>query len=308
MYQTNTIRIKNNKPNNTTTHVRNLFFIGILLVCLLLSILPNAFFLDLLHTGTRKTIRLTNNNKFKITSIFPQHVLFTTFKSFNLITENSLTSIENLLNDEHQRIFLYIFVDIQNITMIRDYYHYHHHHTINNKNLPNVNLIPIPRTNEYGYPILKDMILFILNHHHNNNKIDTLTYFNSDLIFSERFVNVADLLMEAVFQGKINSRFLAVGQRINVKACYCQENEKFDGSLSRFNEMLSMGNKFVSNAQDYFIMSPSLFNFQNLPDLVVGRIFYDNYLTARAQMDGERYISTIDVSALNPVIHRIGSK
>lgn len=59
------------------------------------------------------------------------------------------------------------------------------------------------------------------------------------------------------------------------------------------------------DAQDFFIITPGTFNWANVPDFVIGRPAYDNWLVDRAHHIG---ISTVDVTKTVRAVHQTDSK
>ena len=157
--------------------------------------------------------------------------------------------------------------------------------------------------NAYGFPYLKDMYLLA-------KKLvpdaDTYSYSNNDLIFNASFVETADAVVYAARAGIIKSRFLVVGHRWNVNwnekmiiGDYPEEVSGWD-----FNGVLKTGQKFQNDAQDYFITSPDIWDWNTFPLFVIGRVAYDNWIVNHAVTNPD--ISPIDASETCPVIHQTG--
>lgn len=70
-------------------------------------------------------------------------------------------------------------------------------------------------------------------------------------------------------------------------------------------QMQKRGKLFTTNAQDYFIITPGTFDWNNIPDFVIGRPGYDNWLVDYAFHN--ETISLIDATATLPAIHQTGA-
>ena len=124
----------------------------------------------------------------------------------------------------------------------------------------------------------------------------TFTYVNSDCITTQKFVETADAL---VATGK---QFLGVGRRTNVPWRVDMEFGKFD-----FQQAFNRGELFASNAQDYFITSPNAWDWdKEVPEFVVGRIGYDNWLVDYAYHHPATRL--VDTTRTIPMIHQTGKR
>jgi hypothetical protein len=61
------------------------------------------------------------------------------------------------------------------------------------------------------------------------------------------------------------------------------------------------GRLFISNAQDYFLIAGNRFPWHRIPDIVIGRPAYDNFVVAMAIRDG---VSVIDATASILAVHQ----
>lgn len=145
------------------------------------------------------------------------------------------------------------------------------------------------RKNQYGYPYIKDMYLEAMQMF---PFADTYTYYNSDILFNgTEFLRTVDALVEASRSGVLSSRFLAVGYRRNVRWNVSTEWDELVGASVRFQD----------DAQDFFIASNGVWDWSAIPDLVIGRRAYDNWLVQRAvRTEG---VDAVDVSATLTALH-----
>lgn len=132
---------------------------------------------------------------------------------------------------------------------------------------------PIPRANPSGTPFLKDMYIHAESHYTSNY----FAYANGDLIFD---AGVQNTLKAALTQLK-QQKTMVIGRRTNyvLKNVHQNLTESSVTALMKARKMhASQVRLFVSHAIDYFIFRQSSVSWHHLPDLVIGRPAYDNYL------------------------------
>ena len=94
-------------------------------------------------------------------------------------------------------------------------------------------------------------------------------------------------------------RVLVIGQRIN----YNIGNNETILNLESVSRLASEGSLFEGFAQDYLISTRSGYPWHFIPDFVVGRIGYDNWLVATAINLG---LPVIDTTATVTAVHQSG--
>ena len=121
---------------------------------------------------------------------------------------------------------------------------------------------------------------------------------------SYTYVN-ADILMDITgFVATVNTvqnvdEFLMVGRRTNV--AWTEEMTVGDESFD-FDYHFVSGELFQVSAEDYFTVSSGAIDWQNFPDVVVGRIGYDNMLVDH--VFHKKGVSLIDVTRTVRAIHQ----
>ena len=147
-----------------------------------------------------------------------------------------------------------------------------------------------PRVNDHKVPHLKEMFFYV-------EKLypDCLFYgyANGDVLFNDGLVRSLEAVAEVL--GPLR-RTLIVGKRTNVVLdareiylpCDVERLAKTEGRL------------FISDAQDYFFMTPQ-FPWSYIPDVVVGRPGYDNFLVATAIRKG---VSVVDATRSLVALHQ----
>ena len=155
-----------------------------------------------------------------------------------------------------------------------------------------------PRLNQ-GLPIIKDMFEFV------QNNVNTTAYFygyaNSDILFP---VELCEVLMN-ILQMRANwiaeRGLLLVGRRTDV---LLSDLNNFDPPFSS-NDLETKFTHMQEGSDlslDYFITSHDKgFPFKELPDLVVGKPGWDNYLMTRAL---DHKLLTVDCSKVVRALHQ----
>lgn len=126
---------------------------------------------------------------------------------------------------------------------------------------------PIPKVACGKVPVLKSMILDAIRIFKNS---DFYGFANSDIIFNEGLTKT----LESVNKTRIkNGPLLIIGRRTNVNFTDGRTIER----LENVAEVAKSGSLMKGIALDYFLTNRH-FPWHLLPDLVVGRIHYDNWL------------------------------
>lgn len=179
-------------------------------------------------------------------------------------------------------------------------------------------LRPVPRLN-HGIPVFKAMYEDALS------VMDTpyYAYANADILFDNSLVDTLSSLYESNIidenfkwtarEGSVKPNattaqldkrpatggLLLIGRRTNVNITDIHRSP-----LSLKDTAKAYGSLFVTNAQDYFITTKNGLPWSLIPELVIGRVGYDNWLVAET-LDWK--ITTIDMSSVLLAIHQTGS-
>jgi len=139
---------------------------------------------------------------------------------------------------------------------------------------------------------------------------------NGDILFNKTLVSTLRGIEEKLT--RYNDNVLVIGQRKNVNINFTQDEEIYENR----NSIDSLGRNarwFSSKAIDYFFFSRgNLSNRTALPDVVIGRPGYDNYIVSTAMKTGVNVIDATrtllaytypllmsDMRALKTLIHII---
>lgn len=151
--------------------------------------------------------------------------------------------------------------------------------------------LPLPRTSCGGVPILKSMF----------ERVEELYpatfygYFNSDIIFDAGLYKTLTILSSLGYAK--DKPILLIGRRTNIN---CSVQPLFN-TLDEIKLMVSVTGKIYNGwAEDFFITN-SLFPWTNVPDLVVGRPAYDNWLVLYAR---DNNMTVIDVTETVLAVHQ----
>ncbi|KAK3599738.1 hypothetical protein CHS0354_037211 [Potamilus streckersoni] len=134
-------------------------------------------------------------------------------------------------------------------------------------------VLPVRAAAAKGAPVLKYMYLDVMK------QFDSKFYAfaNSDILFTDKLVET--LLAVLKENSTFNGHTLIVGKRTNVNNLTESEGSSWRGleSVSKKRGML-----FATYAEDYFITSAS-YPWKDIPDIVIGRKAYDNWLVLNAR-------------------------
>lgn len=150
-------------------------------------------------------------------------------------------------------------------------------------------LVP-PRTNDQNIPHLKEMF----------SGVERLLpgcvfygYANGDVLFDDGLLRTLEAVAEVL---RPLRRTLIVGRRTNFehrgREVYLPSDVKQVAETD--------GRLFISDAQDYFVMTPG-FPWSFVPDVIVGRPGYDNFLVATAIRRG---VSVVDATRSVTALHQ----
>ena len=125
---------------------------------------------------------------------------------------------------------------------------------------------------------------------------DQIASRTGDILFNNNLVATLEALRtdHATFK-----QLLVVGRRTNYK--FKDKEEIYN--LDPVYRYATAGELFTTKAQDFFISTHSGFPWDSIPDFVVGRVGYDNWLVATAV---SRNFSVVDATATVTALHQTG--
>lgn len=145
-------------------------------------------------------------------------------------------------------------------------------------------------TNE-SIPILKDMFARAKK----EIRSEFYGYANSDILFTPLLIPTLYSVLE--FVRRKNVTVLVVGQRTDISLVKMKDSNDVTNVITSGK---TKGKLHHPNAVDYFITTQD-FPFYDLPDVVIGRPAYDNYVIKHARA---HRVSVIDATDSNPAIHQ----
>lgn len=145
-------------------------------------------------------------------------------------------------------------------------------------------------TNEYGVPMVRSLF-------HRAKCLcphaSTFTYTNADIIpNTHEFTETVEALLS------LSNPFMAVGRRTNVN---WHHGAKISGPSFNF-EKFDTRSQFWNYAEDYFIVADKAIDWNKVPDFVIGRPGYDNWLVNHVHFKDN--VSLVDVSNTLRMIHQ----
>lgn len=126
-------------------------------------------------------------------------------------------------------------------------------------------------------------------------------YMNCDLLFHSSFFKSLHYISSLQESGKLKEKVMIMGRRYNVNVDL--GNNLTDYHLKEFDQHImnetQFSDLFISVAQDYFIYNRGVLDLSSIPDLVIGRNGYDNYLVNFCHSNK---IPIIDISQSGTII------
>ena len=208
--------------------------------------------------------------------------IFTTFKdSYNksYIYKNTIRNWGLLSPD----VIPVLFTDMNESSSIVDYARQRKWH-----------VFQIPQKSKGGIPILRHMFLEA------QQLFDTqfYGYANSDILFDR---NLTDTIHSLIRLKKKLTNILIVGRRKNWKIKWQQNITELE-EIGHYAKSLTL---FWTCAEDYFISTHNGYPWSTIPDFVVGRPAYDNWLVITALT---RRIPVVDATLTITALHQTDAK
>ena len=160
----------------------------------------------------------------------------------------------------------------------------------------NNRILPIPKKNVFGMPLLNRMFLQVIA----DQSAFFYCYTNADMLFPKLdLIKNLEILRGLIEKDLISKKVLVIGRRTNV-----EYNTKAMAYTDReIHDMARKGKMNQSDAQDYLFVTRNSFDWHLVPDFVVGRPAYDNWLVDFAY---HRNFSIIDLTQTLIAIHQTG--
>lgn len=151
-------------------------------------------------------------------------------------------------------------------------------------------VLPESNVSYYGTPILKSMYLQIRKTY----QASFIGFANADILFTN---DLTDTLL-AIKKNKTDEtiNLMATGRRTNVKNLTAEQASTFE----YLEDASKKGVLFRADAEDYFFTDYK-YPWETVPDLVIGRVAYDNFLLLHARMLN---ISTFDMTQTVRAVHQ----
>ncbi|CAI9729690.1 Hypothetical predicted protein [Octopus vulgaris] len=152
---------------------------------------------------------------------------------------------------------------------------------------------PITHYAAGGAPVLKTMFLKAME----NFNTTFYAFANGDILFEDGLIDTLFLLMEEMSIDNMSHPLLLIGRRTNVK--YLSRKDASTHKSLR-GVAREKGHLFLVNAEDYFITNRN-YPWKDIPNLVIGRPAYDNWLVAHARRSN---FTVIDASDTILAVHQ----
>ncbi|KAM7456267.1 hypothetical protein BLSTO_02979 [Blastocystis sp. subtype 1] len=146
-------------------------------------------------------------------------------------------------------------------------------------------------SNQYGTPYLKAMFKFAFDHFNS----EFYGYVNADILLDDTLIDSLRAISRDIKNGRVGDRLYIVGQRNNVQQELEDRFSPSQQSSSSFVvQMVLKGHRYWDSAVDYHIVTRNAFDWDSMPNFVIGRSGYDLYLVDTAYRDPQ--ITMVDVT------------
>ncbi len=149
--------------------------------------------------------------------------------------------------------------------------------------------IPDVRRSEYGTPLLNDLF----EKAQDLATCSTLCYVNADILLLSDFMKAVERV------ASWRDRFLMVGRRTKLDLDELQDFDSAECEARLRRLVLEKGKVSAPSAIDYFVFTRGLY--RSIPDLAVGRTWWDNWLIWNARASKA---PVVDASAVVSIIHQ----
>lgn len=159
------------------------------------------------------------------------------------------------------------------------------------------NILPITKTNVFGMPVLSQMFIQAMEY----SSSFFYGFTNGDMLYPRYdLIRNLDIIKGLIEQGELDGNVLIIGSRRNVlylSEYIVQSDEDIYGLAEK-------GELHRPDAQDFLFVTRTSFDWHIVPDFVVGRPAYDNWLVDFAY---HRDYTVIDLTQTLVVIHQTGA-
>ena len=149
--------------------------------------------------------------------------------------------------------------------------------------------IPNVKCNEEGTPLLGELF----KEADRRAQFSIMTFLNADIILPENFLNTIEIV------SKKFKKFLMIGHRWDMDINYIIDLKNENGKEKFWNSVVKNSKKHPCTGIDYFVYRRGMY--KDIPDLVIGRWGYDNWLVWKARRN---LISVIDSSNSICAVHQ----
>lgn len=152
-------------------------------------------------------------------------------------------------------------------------------------------ILPIKYVSKSDTPILKHMYITIARHY----KASIIGYVNADILFTSSLKQTLEFINK--YDKIIGTHFMLTGKRINIENLTTDEASSVSSLIWASKDR---GTLFRTDAEDYFFTN-RFFPWNSLPDVVIGRPAYDNFLLLFAKMSN---FTTVDLTQTVDAVHQ----
>ena len=136
----------------------------------------------------------------------------------------------------------------------------------------------------------------------NSPKTQFYAYANGDILFDKTLIRTLEGVSKAIKAGVVSKKVLVVGKRTNHDITAKEEIKDYESLEQIVMNLHNKGALFQANAEDYFIATEGAIDWHQIPQFVIGRRAYDNWLVDHVyHKDG---VDLIDATATLRAVHQ----
>ena len=152
-------------------------------------------------------------------------------------------------------------------------------------------VLPVPVAAAGGVPVLKYMYQNVMSKYNSS----FYAFCNGDILFTDKLMDTLIAILNSTVN--ITQPTLIVGQRTNVKNVTLEEGSTWNrvATIAR-----TRGKLFTGWAEDFFI-TPRAYPWPEMPEVVIGRRAYDNWLVYNSR---KSHYNVIDVTRSLLAVHQ----
>ena len=157
-------------------------------------------------------------------------------------------------------------------------------------------------TNPHGTPTIRGFFNHAMGPRNPGPKTQFYAYANGDILFDDTLIKTLEGVSKAIKAGIISKKVLVVGKRTNHDITENEEIKDYESLEKIVMDLHNKGALFQANAEDYFIVTEGAIDWKAIPQFVIGRRAYDNWLVDHVYH--KEGVDLVDATATLRTVHQ----